>query len=84
MVVGARDVETWEINNPGHSNWMDGAEKAGNTRIERLQTLRRNFEDNGIAVRFDIVPNVAHEPMKVLEPVMDFFHKVLIAKEIRS
>jgi pimeloyl-ACP methyl ester carboxylesterase len=84
MVVGAMDVETWEINNPGDSNWMDGAEKAGNTRIERLQTLRRNFADNGIAVRFDIVPNVAHEPMKVLEPVMDFFHKVLNAKEIRS
>ena len=29
MVVGDRDVETWEINNPGHSNWMDGAERTG-------------------------------------------------------
>ena len=77
MVVGGRDVETWEINNPGDSNWMDGAEKAGATRIERLQTLRANFEEHGISVRFDLVPDVAHEPMKVLGPVKDFFTTIL-------
>lgn len=77
MVVGERDVETWEINNRGESNWKDGAEKAGATRIERLQTLRRNFKNHGISVRFDLVPGVAHEPMKVLGRVKDFFSTIL-------
>jgi pimeloyl-ACP methyl ester carboxylesterase len=77
MVVGAEDVETWEINNPGDSNWMDGAEKAGRTRIERLETLRADFERHGIAVRFDVVPGVAHNGMGVLAPVREFFASLL-------
>lgn len=81
MVIGALDVETWEINNPGGSNWMDGADAYGTTRIERLQALRDNFTDHGIAVRFDVVPGVAHEPMRVLEPVMDFFSTILTPQE---
>jgi dienelactone hydrolase len=79
MVVGADDVETWEINNPGGSNWMDGADAYGVTRIERLLALRDNFTEHGIAVRFDLVPGVGHEPMRVLEPVKDFFATILRA-----
>lgn len=78
MVIGEDDVETWEINNPGASNWMDGVEKTGRTRIERIRTLKRNFEQHGIDVRLDVVPGVAHEPMRVLEPVKDFFSTLLI------
>ncbi|MQA77273.1 MAG: alpha/beta hydrolase [Streptosporangiales bacterium] len=78
MVVGDRDVEGWEINNPGHSNWMDGAEKAGATRVERLRTLRENYLENGIGVRFDLVPGVAHEGQQVLPVVRDFFRMVLL------
>lgn len=78
MIVGDSDVETWEINNPGDSNWMDGVEKSGATRVERLQTLKRNFEEHGISVQFDLVPGVAHEPMKVLDPVKDFFSTFLV------
>ncbi|QUH02006.1 alpha/beta hydrolase [Saccharopolyspora erythraea] len=77
MVVGGADVETWEINNPGDSNWMDGAQDAGRTRVERLTTLRENFEKHGIRVRFDIVDGVGHEPMSVLESVKDFFAGIL-------
>lgn len=44
MVVGEQDVETWEINNPGHSNWMDGVQDTGDTRVERLRTLRQNYQ----------------------------------------
>lgn len=77
MVVGDRDVETWEINNPGGSNWMDGAEKTGRTRVERLRTLQANFEEHGITVRFDLVPGVAHDGMGVLHAVRDFFAALL-------
>ncbi|MGC4747946.1 hypothetical protein ACLQ28_20160 [Micromonospora sp. DT201] len=73
MVVGSEDDDTFEINNPGDSNWMDGCEKTGLTRIERLQTLRRNFEANGIAVKFDLVEGVGHRGMGVLPTVRQFF-----------
>ncbi len=73
MVVGDQDVDTWEINNPGDSNWMDGAEKTGETRIERLRTLERNFVSHGIDVRFELVPGVAHRGSLVLPPVRKFF-----------
>lgn len=77
MAVGDQDVQTWEINNPGGSNWMDGAETTGRTRIERLRTLQANFADHGIAVRFELVPGVAHDGMGVLPAVRDFFTALL-------
>ncbi|WP_028927473.1 hydrolase [Pseudonocardia acaciae] len=83
MVVGDRDVETWEINNPGHSNWMDGAELAGRTRIERLHTLAESFRAAGIAVRLDVVPGVDHNGHGVLPAVKDFFAGVLTGELIR-
>jgi poly(3-hydroxybutyrate) depolymerase len=73
MVVGDQDVETWEIDNPGESNWMDGVEQTGKTRIDRLDTLRRNFVDHGIDVRFVLVPGVAHRGSLTLPPVREFF-----------
>ncbi|MDX3109722.1 hypothetical protein ACIBO5_30995 [Nonomuraea angiospora] len=81
MVVGSADVETWEINNQGDSNWMDGADAHGVTRVERLRALRDNFQAHGIDVRFDVVPDVGHDPMSVLEPVKDFFASILTPRE---
>jgi hypothetical protein len=69
MVVGSQDTETWEINNVGGPNWMDGVEKTGRTRLERIETLRRNFEERGIEVRFDVVPGAAHRGTEVIPAV---------------
>jgi poly(3-hydroxybutyrate) depolymerase len=77
MVVGDHDVETWEIHNPGESNWMDGAEKTGGTRIERLRTLERDFLAQGIDVRFELVPGVAHRGSLILPAVREFFAGLL-------
>ncbi len=82
MVVGSADVETWEINNKGDANWMDGADAAGRTRIERLAALRENFTAHGIDVRFDVVEGVAHEPMKVIPAVQEFFAELLTEGEV--
>lgn len=80
MVVGAADTETWEITIPeGSSWWMPGANDAGATRIERLQSLRGSFEAEGIAVSFDTVPGVAHNGWAVLQPVQEFFADVFAA-----
>jgi pimeloyl-ACP methyl ester carboxylesterase len=85
MVVGADDTETWEITiKPGDRIWMEGANDAGITRIERLATLKANYERHGIAVRHDIVPGIGHEGAKALEPVRRFFASVLQESARRS
>lgn len=84
MVVGSRDVETWEINNVGDTNWMDGAQEAGRTRVERLRTLERDFTSHGIDVRFDLVDGVGHHALAVLAPVKDFFAGVLQTDRTRG
>jgi pimeloyl-ACP methyl ester carboxylesterase len=78
MVVGGDDTETWEITIPeGSSWWMPGANDAGATRIERLRSLQRSFAENGISVRFDLVPEVAHNGWAVLSAVQSFFAEQL-------
>lgn len=74
MVVGAADLETWEITHkPGGRNWMPDANHAGTNRPERLGSLRDNFARHGIAARFDLVPNTPHDGVKVVPVVEDFF-----------
>jgi len=74
MVVGAADLETWEITHrEGGRHWMPDANHAGRTRPERLARLRDSFEAAGITVRFDLVPNMAHDGMRAVPRVTDFF-----------
>ncbi len=78
LVVGAADIETWEINYASDSvQYAAGINDAGRTRIERLAALRASLERHGIACRHDVVPNVAHEGAQVLPQVHDFFEHVL-------
>ncbi len=80
MVVGAEDTETWEITvHPGDKGWVEGANMAGPTRLDRMRSLKAAFEAHGIAVRHDVVPGVAHEGLKVLAPVQTFFADVISA-----
>ena len=74
MVVGAADIETWEITHkPGSRHWMKGSNDAGATRPERLQSLARNFRNAGIEVQLDIVPNMPHGEQPALPYVTEFF-----------
>ena len=74
MIVGAADLETWEITHqPGNASWMPDANHAGTNRPERLASLRDNFAEHGIAARFDLVPNTPHDGVKVVPVVEDFF-----------
>jgi hypothetical protein len=73
MVVGAADLETWEITHrEGGAHWMPDANHAGRTRPERLAALKTSFEAAGVKVRFDLVPNMAHEGLKAV-PFMETF-----------
>lgn len=74
MIVGAADLETWEITHkPGSRNWMPDANHAGTTRPERLASLRDSFEARGIKVRFDLIPNMAHDGTAAVSSAQDFF-----------
>lgn len=81
MVVGKADIETWEITHrEGGKFHMPGANDAGSTRPERLETLRRSFADSGIQVQFDLVDNVPHDGLACVGQVQDFLATVLDAK----
>lgn len=79
MVVGAEDTEEW--NEPitrDSEYWMgEGVKGAdynttGKTRIERLATLKKNYEQHGIQVAMDIVPDAGHEDAKLFPAVRKF------------
>ena len=81
MIVGAADLETWEITHrEGGRNWMPDANHAGATRPERLASLQKSFEAAGVKVRFDLVPNMAHDGLRAVPRVQDFFAEALAAR----
>ncbi|AHF75785.1 putative hydrolase [Sodalis praecaptivus] len=81
MVVGGADLETWEITHKeGSRHYMPGANDAGATRPERLGALRDSFAQAGVSVRFDLVPGVAHDRIKVLDRVKDFLADALLQR----
>jgi pimeloyl-ACP methyl ester carboxylesterase len=78
MVVGAADIETWEITHQeGKRHWVAGANDAGRTRPERLDSLRRSFEKEGITVRLDLIANMAHDGYQAVPEVTAFFAEIL-------
>jgi pimeloyl-ACP methyl ester carboxylesterase len=75
IIVGAADLESWEITHrEGDRYWMPGANDAGTTRPERARALASSLESEGIRVRLDIVPNMAHDGLRAI-PVAETFLK---------
>ena len=73
MIVGKADLETWEITHrEGGKFFMPGANDAGKTRPERLESLRRSFEAQGVKAVLDVVENVPHDGLKCVGQVQDF------------
>ena len=80
MIAGKADIETWEITHrEGGKFYMPGANDAGRTRPERLDTLRRSFEAVGVKVVFDLLDNVPHNGLACVGRVQDFFAAALAA-----
>lgn len=78
LVVGAEDTDTTHItHSPGSSHWMEGANRAGVTRIDRLQTLAANYLDNGIEAELEILPGAGHEQVKLEKAANLFFRRTL-------
>ncbi|RBP48193.1 hypothetical protein DES53_101993 [Roseimicrobium gellanilyticum] len=79
MVVGAEDTDEW--NEPitrDSEYWMgEGVKGAdynttGKNRIERLATLKTNYEQHGIKVSMDTVPAADHDETKLFPAVRKF------------
>lgn len=78
MVIGAEDTDTWEITiTPESAIYMEGANRAGVTRLNRMESLKASFEQHGISVRHDIIPGIAHNGAKMYPAVTEFFAGVL-------
>lgn len=80
MVVGAEDLDEWNTPIGRDSEyWMgEGVKGAdynttGKNHVERLTTLKTNYERNGIKAVFDIVPQVAHDDSKLFPSVKKYF-----------
>jgi dienelactone hydrolase len=77
-VIGADDTDTWEITfTPAAPLWMEGANDAGVTRLDRIDALRRSLERAGVAVRHDVVPGTGHLGWPLVPAVQAFFADVL-------
>lgn len=78
LAVGSVDIETWEITHrPGGQYFMEGANDAGATRPERLETLKRSFEAAGISCEMEVMSGAAHDERRYLSRVQDFFAQIL-------
>ncbi|GAA1852177.1 hypothetical protein ACFQZV_05965 [Microbacterium koreense] len=85
LVIGDRDVETWEIGIPPGAPWyLPGVNDLETGRIERSDALRRSLEESGVSVRLDIVPGVAHEGRPLAPPTKRFFSDVLSGYTARA
>lgn len=61
LAVGSDDTDTWEITHtPGSRHWMDGANDAGVTRVDRMRTLAGSLWASGLDVRLDVLDGVRH------------------------
>ncbi len=82
MVIGGDDIETWDVTvAPSSSNWMEGINETGVTRVDRLRSLERAFLSLDIPVRFDVVPGVEHIGHLVHPPVKEFFASALAQRQ---
>ncbi|RNB79151.1 alpha/beta hydrolase [Brevibacillus nitrificans] len=72
LVIGSEDNRFLEVGRDSPF-WLPGVEIAGNTRLERIRTLRKNWASQGIQIRYEEVPGVGHEGMKLLHAVKAFF-----------
>jgi pimeloyl-ACP methyl ester carboxylesterase len=58
---------------PDESRWVPGANDAGVTRVERVQTLVSDWRAAGVRVQHLVVPGVAHDVRPFVAAAQSFF-----------
>jgi len=81
LVIGAEDFGGEEVSVPeGSRHWMPDANRAGADRQERLESLRRSFEEHGVEATLLRVPGVRHSGRGVIPAVREFFQNVMLRR----
>ncbi len=81
LAVGADDTSTKAITHPVDGpRWMKGANDAGKTRIDRLRSLLRNYQAQGLEPEFELLPGVAHQEEPLAAAAMAFFSRRITSK----
>lgn len=82
MVIGEKDTEGWgdEIEEWSPYKMRDNVKgasynAAGKNRQERMKNLKKNFEEHGIKVTMETVPDVGHDEAYMFPAVQKFFLK---------
>lgn len=80
LAVGDADTDTDEITHSrGSPHWMEGANDAGVTRIDRLQSLAASLIAGGLSVTVDLLPGIRHERDPLAASATAFFERALAA-----
>lgn len=78
LAVGLDDLETSEItHSEGSPHWMEGANEAGITRVDRLRALCENLEANGVPFQADYLPGCSHDRNALSASAATFFRTTL-------
>lgn len=78
FVIGESDADLHAVTiDETEPAWMPGINDSGTNRQERLEALRDSFERAGVRSVLVVVPDVGHEGIGVLGPVLRFFANVL-------
>lgn len=78
LMVGEADRGSHQIvRRPGDRYWMQGADRAGPTRPDRLRALWRSLAENGVAAEIELVPGAGHALAPMLPATFAFFERAL-------
>ncbi|HCS28573.1 MAG TPA: hydrolase [Spongiibacteraceae bacterium] len=81
LAVGGADTETWEITvEADDAYYMPGINDSGDTRLERLQSLKASLEHYGAKVRLDIVEGETHNVAPIAQFSKAFFRDVILGR----
>ncbi|MGV2872805.1 hypothetical protein [Colwellia sp. E150_009] len=78
LLVGEEDLSTHEITHaPGDKYWMEDANIAGATRVERCKSLFENFTKHGLNVDMEVVPGAAHDGNVICSKAIEVFSQYI-------
>lgn len=78
LVVGSDDTDPDEPHVPEDSPlWVEGANEAGVTRVDRLHALAADYEAHGIPYRLDVVPGGVHDERTLGAAIQQFLAEAI-------
>jgi predicted esterase len=83
LLVGGEDLSTREItHSPGGQYWMENANQAGITRVDRCNALYENFKKHELNVGIEVIPDTAHDGDVICNKAIEVFSKFIEESDI--